>query len=131
MPPTSLTRYDRKGVIRKPSGSTLTGIVPTNTYMCADGKYVVIGGNGDSIYKRLMVTANRVDLANDPRLSTNPGRVTHQAEVDDAIAAWTASLPSMEVSVVDCLLIAFEGGARARLQDRCALSASESAFECL
>ena len=106
MPPTSLTRYDRKGVIRKPSGSTLTGIVPTNTYMCADGKYVVIGGNGDSIYKRLMVTANRVDLANDPRLSTNPGRVTHQAEVDEAIAAWTASLPSMEVSVVDCLLMA-------------------------
>jgi crotonobetainyl-CoA:carnitine CoA-transferase CaiB-like acyl-CoA transferase len=74
--------------------------------MCADGKYVVIGGNGDSIYKRLMVTANRVDLANDPRLLTNPGRVTHQTEVDDAIAAWTASLPSMEVSVVDGLLMA-------------------------
>ncbi len=88
--------YDRKGVVRQPSGSTVTGIVPTNTYRCADGKYVVIGGNGDSIFKRLMVAAERADLAEDERLATNPGRVTHQKEVDDAIAAWTATLSSAD-----------------------------------
>ena len=86
--------YDRKGVIRQPSGSTLTGIVPTNTYLCADGKYVVIGGNGDSIFKRLMVAATRPEMADDPRLASNPGRVEHQDEVDGAISAWTATLPS-------------------------------------
>ena len=46
--------YDGAGAVREPAGSTLTGIVPTNTYLCRDGKHVVIGGNGDSIYKRLM-----------------------------------------------------------------------------
>jgi len=89
--------YDRKGVVRQPSGSTLTGIVPTNTYPCADGKYVVIGGNGDSIYQRLMVAAGRADLAEDPRLASNPGRVTHQGEIDSAIEAWTRTLPMAEV----------------------------------
>ena len=126
MPPAApLTRYDRKGVIRKPSGSTLTGIVPTNTYLCADGKYVVMGGTGDSIYKRLMVTANRADLANDPRLSTNPGRVTHQTEVDAAIATWTASLPSKEVRARVAL-----GPLRAECLGGC-LGVPRSASNCL
>ncbi|GIS20152.1 MAG: hypothetical protein CM15mP120_20680 [Pseudomonadota bacterium] len=58
--------YDGAGAIREPAGSTLTGIVPTNTYLCRDGKHVVIGGNGDSIYKRLMTAIKREDLANDP-----------------------------------------------------------------
>jgi len=84
--------YDGAGVVREPSGSTLTGIVPTNTYRCADGRFVVIGGNGDSIFKRLMREAGRDDLADDPRLADNAGRVAHQQEVDGAIAAWTATL---------------------------------------
>jgi len=67
--------YSAEKVIREPSGSTLTGIVPTNTYLCGDGKYVVIGGNGDSIYKRLMTCADREDLANDERMADNAGRV--------------------------------------------------------
>ena len=71
--------------------------MPTNTYPCADGKYVVIGGNGDSIYQRLMVAAGRADLAEDPRLASNPGRVTHQGEIDSAIEAWTRTLPMAEV----------------------------------
>ena len=50
------------------------------------GKYVVIGGNGDSIYRRLMVAAGRTDLAEDGRLQSNPGRVEHQEEIDEAIA---------------------------------------------
>ena len=84
--------YDGAGVIRQPSGSTLTGIVPTNTYLCKDGKYVIIGGNGDSIFKRLMRAAGRADMADDARFASNAGRVEHEAEIDQAISAWTASL---------------------------------------
>lgn len=89
--------YDGAGVMREPSGSTLTGIVPTNTYLCRDGKYVIIGGNGDSIYRRLMRTAGRPDLADDPRLAHNPGRVEHEVEIDAAISAWTVTLDSGDV----------------------------------
>ena len=89
--------YSGAGAVREPSGSTITGIVPTNTYLCADGKHVVIGGNGDSIYKRLMNTAGRPDLADDPALASNPGRVAEQKKIDDAIAAWTATLTADEV----------------------------------
>ncbi len=88
--------YDGAGAIREPSGSTVTGIVPTGTYRCQDGKYVIIGGNGDSIYKRLMHAAGRMDLAEDPRLAGNAGRVEHQQEIDAAIATWTATLDSQE-----------------------------------
>jgi len=92
-----IPEFDGAGEIRQPAGSTVTGIVPTNTYRCADGKYVIIGGNGDSIFKRLMTTAGRVDLAEDPRLVKNPGRVENEAEIDGAIEAWCATLPSPEV----------------------------------
>ncbi|HEY5700961.1 MAG TPA: CaiB/BaiF CoA-transferase family protein [Gammaproteobacteria bacterium] len=89
--------YDGAGIIREPSGSTITGIAPTNTYLCADGKYVIIGGNGDSIFRRLMAAAGRPEFADDPRLANNAGRVEHQEEVDAAIAEWTASLASGDV----------------------------------
>ena len=92
-----IPEYDGAGVVRGPSGSTLTGIVPTNTYPCADGKYVIIGGNTDSIFKRLMHAAGRSDLADDPRLADNAGRVKHQEEVDGAISRWTATLGSEEL----------------------------------
>jgi crotonobetainyl-CoA:carnitine CoA-transferase CaiB-like acyl-CoA transferase len=93
----TVPEFDGAGVVREPSGSTLTGIVPTNTYRCADGGHVVIGGNGDSIFRRLMLEAGREDLADDPRLSDNAGRVRHQREVDEAIAAWTATLDAASV----------------------------------
>lgn len=89
--------YDRCGVVREPSGSTITGVVPTNTYLCKDGKYVIIGGNGDAIFKRLMNAAGRPEMAEDPRLEQNDGRVEHQEEVDGAISEWTAGLDSDEV----------------------------------
>jgi crotonobetainyl-CoA:carnitine CoA-transferase CaiB-like acyl-CoA transferase len=89
--------YSGAGNVRQPAGSTITGIVPTNTYLCADAKHVVIGGNGDSIYVRLMTAIGREDLANDPRLAGNPGRVTHQKLIDGAIAAWADKLTSAEV----------------------------------
>ena len=87
--------YDGAGVIREPSGSTITGIVPTNTYRCTDGKFIVIGANGDSIFKRLCEAMGRPDMAVDPRVANNAGRVEHEAEIDEAIAAWTGSLDSM------------------------------------
>ena len=89
--------YSGAGDVRQPAGSTITGIVPTNTYLCADAKHVVIGGNGDSIYVRLMTAIGREDLANNPRLAGNPGRVTHQKLIDGAIAAWADKLTSAEV----------------------------------
>ncbi len=89
--------YDGAGVVREPSGSTVTGIVPTNTYRCADDRYVVIGGNADSIFKRLMNAAGRTELADDPRLADNAGRVAHEAEIDAAISAWTRSLNADDV----------------------------------
>jgi crotonobetainyl-CoA:carnitine CoA-transferase CaiB-like acyl-CoA transferase len=89
--------YDRLGLVREREGSKLNGIVPSNTYRCADGQFVIIGGNGDSIYKRLMQAAGRPDMANDPKYADNTGRVAHEAEVDGAIAAWTATLPAAEV----------------------------------
>ena len=92
-----LPEFDGAGAIREPSGSTLTGIVPTNTYLCADDKHVVIGANGDSIYVRLMKAIERTDLANNPKLSTNSGRVENQQEIDDAIASWANSRTSKQV----------------------------------
>ncbi|MGD8420707.1 MAG: CaiB/BaiF CoA-transferase family protein, partial [Gammaproteobacteria bacterium] len=89
--------FDGNGVIREPSGSTVTGIVPTNTYRCADGKYIVIGGNGDSIFKRLMEAAGYPEMAADPRLASNPGRVEHEAEIDAALASWCAAGESAEL----------------------------------
>jgi len=86
--------YDGAGVIREPSGSTITGIVPTNTYRCADGKFIVIGANGDSIFKRLCEKMGRPDMAADQRLDDNAGRVKHEAEIDEAIARWTKALES-------------------------------------
>ena len=89
-----IPEYDGAGVIREPSGSTITGIVPTNTYLCADGKYVIIGANGDSIFKRLCEAMGRSDMAADRRLTNNAGRVEHEAEIDAAISDWMESLDS-------------------------------------
>ena len=83
--------FDGNGVVREPSGSTVTGIVPTNTYRCSDGKYIVIGGNGDSIFRRLMVVAGFPAMAEDPRLASNPGRVEHEAEIDAVLTQWCAA----------------------------------------
>ena len=82
--------YDLFGEIRGRIGTGLTNIVPSNTYATRDGKDIVIGGNADSIYKRLMHAIGRDDLGQDPSLATNVGRVKRTAEIDGAIAAWTA-----------------------------------------
>ena len=89
--------FSGAGAIRGASGTTLTGIVPTNTYTCADGKYVVIGGNGDSIYKRLMRAAGHPQMADDPALAHNEGRVRHEVEIDRVLAEWCARHPARHI----------------------------------
>ena len=89
--------FDRLGMVREREGSKLTGIVPTNTYRCKDGLYVIIGGNGDSIYKRLMTAAGRDDMASNPEYATNADRVRNEPAVDAALSEWTATLTAAEV----------------------------------
>lgn len=81
--------FDVLGFKRERAGNALPGIVPSNTYPTRDGKYVIIGANNDSIFKRLMSAIGREDLANDASLATNAGRVPRTAELDQAIEAWT------------------------------------------
>ena len=85
-----LPEYGMDGFVRERSGAALPGIVPSNTYPCADGKYVVIGANADSIFKRMMRAIDRPDLAGDPSLATNDGRVKRTEELDRVIGEWTA-----------------------------------------
>ena len=83
-----LPEYDLLGHVRERSGAKLAGIVPSSTYQCKDGTYLIIGGNNDSIFKRLMNTIERPDMAEDERLAHNPGRVEHEKEIDAAISSW-------------------------------------------
>jgi len=85
----TIPEYDKAGVKREREGMRLTGIVPSGTYPCADGAYIVIGANGDSIFRRFMKSIGREDLAADERLASNEGRSKHIDEIDQAIAAWT------------------------------------------
>ena len=84
-----LPEYSAFGAVRGPAGSALPGIAPTNAYRCKEGAYALIAGNGDSIFKRLMNLIGRDDLANDPTLGDNTGRVARVKEIDQAIKAWT------------------------------------------
>jgi len=88
--------FDGAGIIREPSGSTLTGIVPSNTYRCGDGKLIVIGANTDSMFKRLAKLMEQPEMGDDPRFSDNAKRVEHQEEIDGRIAAWAAARPAAE-----------------------------------
>jgi formyl-CoA transferase len=92
-----LPEYSAFGAVREAAGSALPGIAPSNAYRCKDDGYVLIAGNGDSIFKRLMHTLNRDDLGNDPALADNAGRVKRVAEIDAAIGAWTAQLSVEQV----------------------------------
>lgn len=82
--------------IRQPSGTSVTGIVPTNSYRCSDSKEIIIGGNSDTIYKRLMKVIGREDLATE-KYATNKERVQHKDLIDNAISDWACKYPSKEV----------------------------------
>jgi formyl-CoA transferase len=94
-----LPEYSAFGAVRQPAGSALPGIAPSNAYRCHDG-FVLIAGNGDSIFKRLMAAIDRDDLGRDVQLADNTGRVARVAEIDAAIAAWTAGRGVAEVLAV-------------------------------
>ena len=83
-----IPEYSAFGAVREAAGSALPGIAPSNAYPCQDG-WVLVAGNGDSIFKRLMATIGRQDLAADPQLADNAGRVARVAEIDAAVGAWT------------------------------------------
>jgi formyl-CoA transferase len=85
-----IPEYSRLGFIRERSGASLPGIAPSNTYTCRDGGYIVIGGNSDGIFKRLMQAIGRPDLAADPSLTYNDGRVQKIEIIDAAISGWTS-----------------------------------------
>ena len=83
-----LPEYSAFGEVRQAAGSALPGIAPSNAYLCKDGAYVLIAGNGDSIFKRLMTAIGYPAMANNPEFSDNTGRVKHIVQIDDAIGAW-------------------------------------------
>lgn len=87
-----LPEYSAFGEVRQAAGSAMPGIAPTNAYQCADGGYVLVAGNGDSIFKRLMTAIGRDDLGNDPQLENNDGRVKRVVELDQAIGEWAKTL---------------------------------------
>lgn len=86
-----LPEHDMFGLIRERSGASLPGIVPSNTYVTRDRKYVVIGANADSIFKRMMNAIGRADLADDPGLAHNDGRVARTEEIEKVIGDWVAA----------------------------------------
>jgi len=86
-----LPEYDMFGFVRERSGASLPGIVPSNTYVTRDNKYVVIGANADAIFKRMMNAIGRSDLADDPALAHNDGRVARTEEIEKVISDWVAA----------------------------------------
>ena len=91
-----LPEYALDGRVRQPAGAALPTASPTNTYPCADGKWLCIAGNSDLIFARMMEAIGRPDLANDPAYATNGLRCDNRPALDDAIAAWTRTLPAKE-----------------------------------
>ena len=91
-----LPEYSAFGAVREAAGSALPGIAPSNAYRCSDG-HALVAGNGDSIFRRLMGVIGRLDLATDPALAGNTGRVQRVAEIDAAIGQWTAARSVAEV----------------------------------
>ena len=86
-----LPEFGMTGFVRERTGSSLPGIVPSNSYTTKDGKFVVIGGNGDSIFKRFMHAIGRGDMANDPAIANNAGRFAHTEEIEKVIGDWCGS----------------------------------------
>jgi formyl-CoA transferase len=91
-----LPEYDAQGYVRERSGSALPGIAPSNLYPCKDG-YVLIAGNADSLFSRLMSAIGRADLRDDQALARNDGRAAQMERIDDAIAAYTSGFSQAEI----------------------------------
>ena len=92
-----LPEYDADGFVRERAGSSLPGIAPSNLYPCGDGGYVLIAGNADALYRRLMTEIGREDLRDDPALARNDGRAAHAGRIDAAIGEWTSRFSQEEI----------------------------------
>jgi formyl-CoA transferase len=92
-----LPEYAAEGYVRERTGSTLPGIAPSNLYPCSDGAYVLIAGNADSLFNRLMTAIGRPDLRDDPALARNDGRAAQMQRIDEAISQWTQQKNLSEV----------------------------------
>jgi formyl-CoA transferase len=103
-----VTEYDLTGYVRERSGSILPGIAPSNVYPCAEGEMILIGGNGDTVFARLAEAMSKPELAADPKFVSHAARGVNQKELDEIIAAWTATwmLPDLiahlEASGIPC-----------------------------
>lgn len=86
----TLMEYSYDGTVRERTGTSIPGITPSNVYRSKGGEWVQISGNGDAIFKRLMLAIGRTDMAQDPGLGRNPGRMLRADEIDAAIQAWAA-----------------------------------------
>jgi crotonobetainyl-CoA:carnitine CoA-transferase CaiB-like acyl-CoA transferase len=95
-----LPEYAMDGRIRQPAGAAIATASPTNTYPCADGKFLCIAGNSDLIFARLMPAIGRQELADDPAYATNGLRCENRAALDAAIAAWTRTLPAKDAEAI-------------------------------
>jgi formyl-CoA transferase len=92
-----IPEFDVFGFIRERTGNVMPGITPSNTHTSKDGKHLIIGANGDAIFRRLMQAIGRSDLADDPQLATNAGRDTRASEIYGVIGDWVAANPADEV----------------------------------
>ncbi|WP_312164775.1 CaiB/BaiF CoA-transferase family protein [Phenylobacterium sp.] len=103
-----VTEYDLTGYVRERSGSILPGIAPSNVYPCTEGEMILIGGNGDTVFARLAEAMGRPDLASDPKFVSHAARGVNQKELDEIIAAWTATwtlsdlIAHLEASGIPC-----------------------------
>ncbi len=95
-----LPEYAMDGRVRQPTGAAIATASPTNTYACADGRWLCIAGNSDLIFARLMKAIGQPDLASDPRYATNGLRCENRAALDAAIGAWTRTLPAREAEAI-------------------------------
>ncbi len=93
----ALPEYDVAGIIRERAGTSLPGIAPSNTYRSSDGSYIVIGGNSDALFRRLMRVIGLPELAENPRYRTNKERAEHATELDALIEGWTQQYPLREI----------------------------------
>lgn len=84
--------YLAYGTTRTRVGGRMEGIAPSNAYLCADGKSIIVGANADAIFRRCMALIGRTDLGEDPDLSSNDGRWRRRDELDGAIGEWTGTL---------------------------------------
>ena len=95
-----LPEYAYDGRIRQPAGAAILTAAPSNTYPCADGKWLAIAGNSDPIFRRLMAAIGRPELGEDPKYATNADRCAHAAELDAVIGAWTRTVTAKEADAV-------------------------------